>query len=178
MFYRNSQSCGGCFRQQRGAVLFVGLIILLLMTMIGVTAIQVTTQQERMAGNLRDRNIAFQAAEIGLIEGERAAWNATVYNGNGSYRLEGAASVIMPDVSSSAAWTGSKSQEIGGDIKGTAARPRYMMEYQEEQGAIQHIDLSSLGFKADAFRVVVRAVGGRGDTPIILESTYTRPYAE
>ncbi|MBK1647901.1 pilus assembly PilX family protein [Rhabdochromatium marinum] len=55
---------------QQGMVLVIGLIFLLLMTVIGVTSIQTTTLDERMAGNLRDKNIAFQAAEAALREGE------------------------------------------------------------------------------------------------------------
>lgn len=48
---------------QQGAVLVVSLIILLLLTIIGVTAMRTVTMEERMAGNLRDRNLANQAAE-------------------------------------------------------------------------------------------------------------------
>ena len=48
---------------QRGAVLFVALIMLLLLTLLGVTAMQVTTLQERMAGNLRLQQQAFENTE-------------------------------------------------------------------------------------------------------------------
>lgn len=56
---------------QRGAVLATALIILVIITLIGVTASQVTSLEERMAGNFRDRNLAFQAAEAALREGEQ-----------------------------------------------------------------------------------------------------------
>ena len=56
---------------QKGAVLVVSLIILLLMTLVGVTAMQVGTVQEKMASNLREQNIAFQAAEAALRRGEQ-----------------------------------------------------------------------------------------------------------
>ena len=55
---------------QSGAVLIVSLIMLLLMTIIGVTAMQGTVVQERMAGNLRDKDVAFQSAELALRDGE------------------------------------------------------------------------------------------------------------
>ncbi len=58
------------YQRQCGAVLFVSLIILLLMTIIGVSAMQNTTMQEKMAGNLRDANLAFQAAESALRDAE------------------------------------------------------------------------------------------------------------
>ena len=56
--------------RQQGSALIISLIILLLMTLIGVTAMQTTTLEERMTGNMRDSNIAFQAAEAALREGE------------------------------------------------------------------------------------------------------------
>jgi type IV pilus assembly protein PilX len=55
---------------QRGAVLVVALLMLLVMTVLGVTAMQMSRMEERMAGNSRDINIAFQGAEAGLRDGE------------------------------------------------------------------------------------------------------------
>ena len=52
--------------RQRGAALFVGLIMLLLMTMIGITAMQVTLLQERMAGNFKMRHDGFERGETAL----------------------------------------------------------------------------------------------------------------
>lgn len=54
---------------QRGAVLIVALLLLTIMTLIGITAMNRTVLEERMAGNLSDRNLAFQAAESGLRDG-------------------------------------------------------------------------------------------------------------
>lgn len=52
--------------KQRGAVLLVSLIMLLLLTIIGAAAMRDTNLQERMAGNMRDHSLAFQAAEAAL----------------------------------------------------------------------------------------------------------------
>lgn len=54
---------------ERGAVLLVALIILVVMTILGITATQTTIVEEKMAGNLRDKDVAFRAAEAGLQEG-------------------------------------------------------------------------------------------------------------
>ena len=51
---------------QQGATLAIVLIFLVLVTLVGVTAMTTTTLEERMAGNLKDQNLAFQAAEAGL----------------------------------------------------------------------------------------------------------------
>ena len=57
--------------RQGGFVLIVGLVILLVLTILGVAAMQGTTLQEHMAGNSQDRQLAFQAAEAGLNAGEQ-----------------------------------------------------------------------------------------------------------
>jgi type IV pilus assembly protein PilX len=58
-------------RKQRGAILIVALIFLLVMTMLILASVRGTMMQERMAGNLYDRSLAFQAAEAALREAER-----------------------------------------------------------------------------------------------------------
>ncbi|MBS7456663.1 pilus assembly PilX family protein [Coralloluteibacterium stylophorae] len=50
-------------RAQRGAVLYVALIMLILLALIGITAMQVAGLQERMSSNYRAVNLAFQNAE-------------------------------------------------------------------------------------------------------------------
>ena len=53
-------------KKQRGAVLFISLIMLLLLTLIGITAMQVTLLQERMAGGFRIQHQAFEWTEGSL----------------------------------------------------------------------------------------------------------------
>src|SRR6185369_1498016 len=50
--------------------LVVALLMLLVMTVLGIAAMQVTRLEERMAGNSRDVNLAFQGAEAGLRDSE------------------------------------------------------------------------------------------------------------
>lgn len=52
--------------KQKGAALIVGLVMLLLLTIIGLSAMQGTTMQEKMSGNMRDANMALQAGEAAL----------------------------------------------------------------------------------------------------------------
>lgn len=51
---------------QRGVVLAVALIFLLVLTLIGVSVIGTSSLEERMAGNLQAHTQAFQAAETGI----------------------------------------------------------------------------------------------------------------
>jgi type IV pilus assembly protein PilX len=58
-------------RNQQGAVLIIALIMLLLLTIIGLSSMRGTSLQESMAGNMRDSNLALQAGEAALREGEK-----------------------------------------------------------------------------------------------------------
>ena len=60
-------------RRQSGAVLVIGLIILVVLTLLGVQGMRTNVAQERMASNMRERNLAFQAAEAALRQGEALA---------------------------------------------------------------------------------------------------------
>jgi type IV pilus assembly protein PilX len=57
-------------RRQRGAILVLALMFLVLLTIIGVSSISGVTLEEKMAGNLRNQNMAFQAAESALRDAE------------------------------------------------------------------------------------------------------------
>lgn len=57
-------------QQQRGAVLAISLILLFALVVLGIAGSQVTSLEEKMAGNLRQRNLAFQAAESALLDAE------------------------------------------------------------------------------------------------------------
>lgn len=56
--------------RQTGAALFISLMFLIILTLIGISAANVGIMQERMAGNVRETNEAFQSAESTLREVE------------------------------------------------------------------------------------------------------------
>ncbi|WP_168734324.1 pilus assembly PilX family protein [Pseudothauera nasutitermitis] len=59
-------------RRQSGTVLLIALVMLLVMTLLGLSSMRGTALEERMAGNWRDQNIALQAAEAALRAAETA----------------------------------------------------------------------------------------------------------
>jgi Tfp pilus assembly protein PilX len=52
--------------RQRGVALIIGLVILVVLALLGASAYSVATQDERIAGNARDRSRALDAAETML----------------------------------------------------------------------------------------------------------------
>ncbi len=55
-------------QRQQGATLIVSLIILMVLTLIGVSSMNTTMQEEKMAGNLREQQTAFQCAEAAMMD--------------------------------------------------------------------------------------------------------------
>jgi len=62
---------------ERGAVLAYSLVMLLLLTILGVTAVTTSSLQEKMAGNLRDQSVAALAGDSILRDGEEWLYTQT-----------------------------------------------------------------------------------------------------
>lgn len=116
-------------RRQHGSAMIVSLIFLLLMTLIGTAAMRGSTMQERMAGNARDWNIAFQAAEAALREAEDYLQTTPILP-----EFDDAAGLYQVNSPDRPVWAGAVESagngyiEYADDLEGTAARPRYYIE--------------------------------------------------
>lgn len=71
-------------QNQSGIALITGLIFLVMLTLISLAAMQSTTLEERMAGNSRSRDLAFQAAEAAVRGAEAILSGASLPAFNGS----------------------------------------------------------------------------------------------
>ncbi|WP_444920980.1 PilX N-terminal domain-containing pilus assembly protein [Microbulbifer sp. CnH-101-G] len=169
-------------RQQKGATLLVGLIILLLMTFIGLAAMRGSGMQELMAGNMRDRQLAFQAAEAALRVAEQKVMMETakaytdIFNGNTdgyAERMEGSSSTGFW---SSFNWSDSIAKtEL--ELEGVASQPVYIVERVELEvrnngfsgGAIDKVGSES-GDPEKFYRITSRGVGGTESAVVILQS--------
>lgn len=160
--------------QQAGAVLIISLIMLLLMTIIGISSTQSTGLEEKMAGNVRDKNIAFQAAESALKVAE-ARLNQTpaptgettppTFDGTKGYY----ASTAIPAVTTDAFWaTATNSHDLGVDIPGINQRPRYVIQ---DMGPATSVSCPAPCSRHN-YRITVRATGGTTNAVVILESIY------
>jgi type IV pilus assembly protein PilX len=159
--------------REHGGALIVALVLLLVMTVLGVTAMRNTTLQERMAGNLRDNNLAFQAAERALREGETFLQQPTVppFTGaNGLLQAEDGAG--SADFWNTFDWAGNG--RVAAGITGVARDPLYVIEelppVAAEGGSERFGPLPDVAF----YRVTAQAVGGTQDAVSILQSTYRR----
>jgi type IV pilus assembly protein PilX len=67
-------------RRQRGAVLFVALVFLILVTLLALTATSTSILQEKMTGGMRNRQLGLMGAESALRGGE-AFFSKAIFNG-------------------------------------------------------------------------------------------------
>lgn len=57
-------------RAQRGVALVVSIILLIVITLMGLTAVRGTIMQQKMTSNFYDRQLAFQASEAAIRQAE------------------------------------------------------------------------------------------------------------
>ncbi|MBK8069885.1 MAG: hypothetical protein IPK27_20395 [Rhodanobacteraceae bacterium] len=63
------------YRRQRGVVLFLAMIFLVLLTILAVTASSTSVMQERMTGGMRNQQLGLMGAESAVRGAEDFLWN-------------------------------------------------------------------------------------------------------
>lgn len=164
---------------QQGATLIISLMLLIVLTLIGVTAMNTSNLEERMAGNARDTNLAFQAAEAALKNAEeflRTGFvTAAAFDGNtpGLYPTP-SANNPPPDVYNDAVWNTAIVSTT--NIDGVASQPRYIIEYMGILGAedINITNSATSGNADEVFRITARGTGGTDNAVVLLQSYFAR----
>jgi type IV pilus assembly protein PilX len=163
-------------------VLVVGLALLLLLTLIGVTAFSVATQEERMAGNARDRLRAFEAAEQALRDCERhlggllpPVFSADGGADRGMYAApEVGRAPAEKEKWQTIAWDAEPVRQLSA-VPDVAEQPRCIAQ-RIAGAASDDASLRAESAPAPAFAVQVtaRGVGLSRGTVVVLQSTFVR----
>lgn len=168
-------------RKQSGAVLIVSLVFLLVVTLIAVASMRSTTLQEKMAGNTRDRNLAFQAAESSMREAEMFVEGiSSLGNFNGTGGLYGRTDA-EPSFYGGTTWSDGTSYVTAGATYGAYEAPRYYIKhFTTVVGTEGAMNMSGYGDNKGTgdvtiFRITGRGTGGGADSAeVILRSQYGR----
>lgn len=166
-------------QQQNGATLFTALIFLIMLILLGTNAAQMSTQEEHMAGNTRNQDLAFQAAEAALkhveqnlIAGEKIkdmAFDGTVAGlrtldtclPNTAGYWNGSGDKDCHNSTQQYAWSDASSRKPASirldqdDTVNAGLQPRYVVE------KVTGID---------SYRVTARGLGGDGVSVVILQT--------
>lgn len=135
-----------------------------------------------MAGNVRDRNVALQAAESALRAAEDYIEGlATISGFNGSGGLYGLndAEPITSGAPAGSTWTDTNSRIFGSSLDGVNTAPRYMIKVRNVGNSNLEGSLNIKGYgkenpasQAVIFRVTARGTGGTDQSRVFLQTHY------
>lgn len=163
-------------KKQRGVVLIMSLTILMVLTLIGVSAMKTSSLQERMSGNARDYQIAFEAAEIALRAGEdyiKTISLTTDFSSAGTNGKFQSRAVTSADAwSTESNWTGGLTTEV--PVSSLTNNPEYMIEIMDSTyGADDPLTPGGAGnSNIKLFRITSRGYGKNPNTRVMLQTDF------
>ena len=171
-------------KKQSGAVLFVSLILLLIMTILGISGMQTTILEEKMAGNFRDANYAFQSAEAALRGSEdwlRSQTTEPVANSTGSNDIW-TFNAMDPDTTNSdewweerdSTWWSTNSVSYGASLNGISTPPRTIVEYKAFVSDTLLAGTGNTSTGLTFYQVTARGTGGTEQSKVLLQSITAR----
>ena len=167
-------------QKQQGIVLVLSLIILLAMTLIGVSGMQSTSLEGIVAGNLRDKDLSLKSSNSALVEAEQIMksfkeepiavdgipnkLNNEVWNKNAPSSIYKASWPIKPVADHD--WWVSKAEDITLTTLNTSIyseQPRFIIEYwsfkKDSLNMGQQNDITGLNY----YKITSWGVGGKAE---------------
>lgn len=181
----------GCYqRRQQGVALVLALVFLLLLTLLGITALNTTALDEKMANNVRDRNLAFQSAESALSLAENWIYTQIgkpVFPNNSAGLYLTANALSATENWDSVNWSGSNvvtypntpTASGSGALGKINTQPKYIIEDMGEVPESGGSLVMSSSYKSKGttvMRVTARGTGGTDAAVVMLQSTYGRDF--
>ena len=183
---REFKQLGG---NEQGIALFLSLVMLLILTMLGVSSVETTSMQERMARNAMDSDLAFQAAESAAQDGADyiennintlAPFDAANAASNGFYYSN--AYNQTPNWKQ-VDWTSTTNLRTGEtSIAGVAEQPKYIIEHvetvvsQEDTLNLNNIGQGTGGGRTQIFRITSYGTGGTSTAHVMIQVTYGKRF--
>ncbi len=171
--------------RQHGAALITSLIILLVLTVLGVSAMSTSSLEELMAGNLRDQDLSFQAAEAALKDGERYvdSWGGMPPTANNSGTNNGLYStdtfgLYELTAFNTSIWNSTVATTYGADtgvaisnLGDVQALPMYIIEEEDFVAKDASFKAQTQREGSYYYRVTARGVGASGNAVTLLQTT-------
>ena len=152
---------GGMWSRQGGIALFMCLVVLLVLGVAGTSASRTVSLEARMARNGHDGELALQAAESALREGERLlvsrGFDPDVPGFHESAAFGAPKPWTLPET-----WRNTDSR-VATPLAGVAAPPRFVVERIASGAEFGGMEV---------FRVTARAVGGTRHARALLQTTF------
>lgn len=168
-------------KTQLGATLAITLILLFLVTLLGVSAMQVTQMEEKMSANLQDKELSFNAAESGLAAGE--AWimalsrQPTLQVTCSPYPCVQEAYQNLNFSGQTSTWWQTNSAAYSSPLDNVTTSPRYVIEFLQfvpDAPIVGDSSVKSSG--VFYYQITTRGTGSSDDSVSLLQSTIGRRF--
>ncbi|KTD21679.1 pilus assembly PilX family protein [Legionella londiniensis] len=168
-------------KQQFGATLAVTLILLFVITLLGVSAMQVTHMEEKMSANLQDKELSFNAAETALTAGE--AWllslskQPSVQASCSAFPCVREPYQNLDFTTQTSTWWQSNSAAYGSELDNIATPPRYIVEFLQYVPDSPEVgDSSKKSQGVFYYQITARGTGATDNAVSILQTTIGRRF--
>lgn len=188
-------------RNEGGFVLVSAVIFLLVLTILSLSSMSTTILEEKMAGSYRDRQLAFEAAEAALRDGERDVFGSLRISGDSNFLAGCGDSTAAPsnvglctvetdgtpvwvdfenDTIKKAAWVSGEDENhsvkygamtAATELPEVAKQPRYIIEVMRLPN--QQRKLNAPQTYKFAYRITAVGFGRRASTRVVLQSVVT-----
>lgn len=168
---------------QKGIVLMLTLVIMLIVTLLVISSVQTTNMQILMSRNARDGRVAFQAAEAGLKVAESVLsteFSLAAYQANSTGKYMERATGEISRWEEDATWQGSNSQLVA--YTDSAAPPRYIIEFvgtvvsEEDWLNMDNVGGGTGAGRTHMFRVTAFGTGKTVAAKAMIQSTYGKRF--
>ena len=167
--------------KNKGYILPIGLIILLILTIVVLFGVKNAIIQERESGNQQDQQIAFQNAENALRLAEQYIINTI--NPNAAFNNSCNAGLCLPSLTgtqnwNSISWATDTTHTIAltTTLTGAYSQPKFIIELLDKAplnpGSSMKISTSTSG--GASYRVTVVAWGNRSGSQTMLQSIFVK----
>ena len=181
MKYRNLR------QKQSGVVLVIGMLILIVLTILGLSGMRMTAFEEKMSGHAKDKHTAFEAAEAALLAAETFIDTNVITVGNfDTDGTDGLYDDSNEEIWKLVDWAGNDSSNDNEAIVHSTfnstykvnTSPKYIIEYYGS--VVDASDATNLGNygagvgagQTELFRITARGTGATDNAVVILQATY------
>ena len=163
--------------KQSGAVLIVGLIMVLVLSVVVIASSHTTVLQQKMSSNLRDKELAFQSAETALRAGEgfldgqsENALKAIVFDGSGGHYNYSVGRALTQEDD----WQNLNTIEAAQNLSHVKEKPVYIIEnitgIKPLGGSLQ----AAMPVNSLYYRITAKSKGGTDASLAILQTVYKK----
>lgn len=168
-------------RKYAGATLAITLILLFLVTLLGISGLQITHLEEKMSSNLQDKELSFNAAESALSAGE--AWimaQTTIPYPQStctSFPCVHSEYSNMDFTTQTSSWWTSNSTAYSSALINIKTAPRYVIEYVTFVPDSPEVGNSSQKSKGVYYyQITAKGTGSSDNAVTILQSNVSRRF--